>query len=109
MWKNTCETWKALLQDVFWNHALVKFWFAHSLGDVPVYPPWRLLDAVARVLQEPRQWARSSGRMAFVLPGAQPNAFSPEQKAAFKETYVSRKAFSITKGCPLTVSDFLSW
>ena len=82
-------------QDVYWNHALVKFWFANSLGDLPVYPPWALLDAVARVLEEPRQWTSKRQQMAFILPCADTWNLTPRMK----DFYISRKAYSITKGC----------
>ena len=73
----------------------MKFWFAHSLGDLPVYPPWALLDAVARVLEEPRQWTsyKLQQQMAFILPCADTWNLTPRMK----ELYISRKAYSITK------------
>jgi hypothetical protein len=73
----------------------VKFWFANSLGDLPVYPPWALLDAVARVLEEPRQWTSKQQQMAFILPCADTWNLTPRMK----DFYISRKAYSITKGC----------
>lgn len=89
-------------EDVYWNHALVKFWFANSLGDLPVYPPWALLDAVARVLEEPRQWTSKQQQMAFILPCADTWNLTPRMK----DFYISRKAYSITKGCgPFVVPD----
>lgn len=87
--------------DLYWNQALVKFWFAQSLGDLPVYPTWLMVDAVARALENPpKQWKeKDQQRWAFVMPGSSP----PELTAEQKKTYISRKAFSITKGRPSAI------
>eukprot|EP00435_Cladocopium_sp_Y103_P059565 s342_g21.t1 len=90
--------------DVYWNHALVKFWIANSLGDLPVYPPWALLDAVAGALEEPRQWTsyKQQQQIAFILPCADVDTWTPRMK----DFYISRKAYNITKGCgPFVVPD----
>eukprot|EP00913_Durusdinium_trenchii_P023868 g22414.t3 len=57
-------------EDEFWHHAVAKFWFANSLGTVPVYPSWLLHDAVAMVLApDAKRWTpRGARRWAFVLP-----------------------------------------
>lgn len=57
-------------EDEFWHHAVAKFWFANSLGTVPVYPSWLLHDAVAMVLvPDAKRWTpRGARRWAFVLP-----------------------------------------
>ena len=81
--------------DRMYIGTMLKFWFANSLGDLPVYPPWALLDAVARVLEEPRQWTSKQQQMAFILPCADTWNLTPRMK----DFYISRKAYSITKGC----------